>query len=203
MYSDVRYTALFLKEVDSPALLGNPPWAPLALACFISESSPLILPLRSSISRIIDSAFDEILRYLELGKFKTLKDFVANSKGILYAKDLAMKERVSVLERASLILTTDEKVEELALVKNLPHVFISSHEETELSIRARYLEGEYYEQLRHNLQKYVGISLQVGYLAKSGPTTFGHPMCNRGAETRRKRGKEIARETSLIFPLCV
>src|SRR5262245_421038 len=108
MYSDTRYMALFLKEISGAPLRKSLLWLPLALACLISEYSRLVFPMRSSVSWLIDSAFDEVLRYLDLGKHRTLKDFVAKSKGILYAKDLTAKERARVLERAAFILTTDE-----------------------------------------------------------------------------------------------
>jgi hypothetical protein len=165
MCSDARYAALFLKEVSGDPLHRNLLWLPLALACSISEYSRLIFPMRSSVSRIIDSTFDEVFRYLDLGRHKTLKDFVTNSKGILYAKDLTVEESARVLERAAFILTTDEKIEEVALEKRLPHVFISQCYGRELNVRTRYLENGYYEQVRRNLPRCVEVSLEIGCLA--------------------------------------
>jgi hypothetical protein len=157
--------ALFLKEISGAPLRKGLLWLPLALACLISEYSRLVFPMRSSVSWVIDSAFDEVLRYLDLGKHRTLKDFVAKSKGILYAKDLTAKESARVLERAAFILTTDEKIAHIALGKRLPHVFISQPYGKELDVRAHYIEGDYYDQLKRNFPRYVEISSQIGYLA--------------------------------------
>jgi hypothetical protein len=159
---DTKYAALFLKEVNGAALRKSSLWQPLALACLISEYSRLVFPMRSSVSSIIDSAFDESLRYLDRGKHKMLKDFVTNSQGILYVKDLAVEESARVLEYATFTLTTDEKIEETALEEKLPHIFIYRCYGNELNARTRYLEGDYYEQLKRNLPGYIEISSQIG-----------------------------------------
>lgn len=130
--------------------------------------------MRSSVSRIIDSTFDEVLRCLDLGRHKTLKDFVTNSKGILYAKDLTVEESERVLERAAFILTTDEKIEEAALEKKLPHLFISRPYGKELNVRTRYLENGYYEQVMRNLPRCVEVSLRIGCLARMNHQTLAH-----------------------------
>jgi len=165
MSPDNRYAALILKEVSGDPLHKGLLRPPLTLACLISEYSRLIFPMRGSVSPIIDSVFDEALRYLNLGAYQTLKEFVTNSKGILYAKDLAAHERAGVLEHAAFILTTDDKIEEMALEEKLPHVFISQCYGRELTVRTRYLEGDFYEQLTCRLPAYVKISSQVGRLA--------------------------------------
>lgn len=167
MYPGTGYTALFLKEVSDAPLRRSSLWQPLALACSISEYSRLVFPMRSSASRIIDSVFDEVLKYLDLGRHKTLKDFVTNSKGMLYAMDLTVEESTRVLECAACILTTDEKIEEIALEKRLPYVFISRCYGRELNVMVRHLEDDYYEQLKRNLPGCVEISLQIECLAKS------------------------------------
>src|SRR5215510_13613997 len=165
MCPDTRYVALFLKEVSCAPLRKSLLWSPLALACSISEYSSLVFPMRSSVSWIIDSAFDEMLKYLDLGRHKTLKEFVTNSKGILYAKDLTAEESTRVMERAAFILTTDETIEKVALEKKLPHVFISRCHGRELNVRVRHLEDDYYEQLKRRLPGYVEIGLQIECLA--------------------------------------
>jgi len=175
MRPETRYMALFLKEVSGAPLHKRLLWLPLALACSISEYSRLVFPMRSSISWVIDSAFDEVLRYLDMGRHKTLKDFVTNSKGILYAKDLTVEENARVLECAAFILTTDEKIEEIALEKRLPHVFISRGYGREINVRARYLEGDYCEQLKRHLPRCVEISLQIGRLAGTNHRRSARP----------------------------
>jgi hypothetical protein len=150
----------FLKEVSCAPLRKSLLWSPLALACSISEYSRLVFPMRSSVSWIIDSAFDEVFKYLDLGRHRTLKDFVTNSKGILYAKDLTAEESTCVMERAAFILTTDERIEEVALEKMLQHVFISRCHGRGLNVGVRYLEDDYYEQLKRLLPRYQQFSVR-------------------------------------------
>jgi hypothetical protein len=195
MCSDIRYVALFLKEVSCAPLRKSLLWLPLALACSISEYFRLVFPMRSSVSRIIDSAFDEVLKYLDLRRHKTLKDFVTNTKGILYAKDLTAEESTSVMERAAFILTTDEKTEEVALEKRLPHVFISRCYERELNIRGRYLEDDYYEQLKIHLLRYVEIGAQIGCLAQG---TSGKSLMEFAAIQEAFEGLIIAGDLSSL-----
>jgi hypothetical protein len=175
---DTKYAALFLKEVNGGAIRKSSLWQPLALACLISEYSRLLFPMRSSVSSIVDSAFDESLKYLERGKHKTLKDFVTNSQGILYLKDLSVEESARVLEYAAFTLTTDEKIEETALEEKLPHIFIYRRYGNELNARTRYLEGNYYEQLGRNLPRYIEISSQIGHFSGTNHPSNGriiHP----------------------------
>lgn len=167
MCNDTRYITLFLKEVNSTPLQKQLLRLPLTLACLISEHSRLVFPMRSSVSWIIDSAFDEVLSHLDLTRHKTLKDFVANSKGILYAKDLTIEESARVLEQAAFTLTTDEKIEEIALEKGLPHAFMSRCYGKDLNIRTRYLDDDYHEQLKRSLPRCVEISLQIGGTARA------------------------------------
>jgi hypothetical protein len=175
MFTDTRYAALLLEEVNSAPLLKRSLRFPLALACSVSEYYPLVFPMKSSASRIIDSAFDEALKYLDRGGRKILKDFVTNSKGILYAKDLTAEERARVLECAALILTTDENIERVALENRLPHVFISRCYRDGLNVRARYLKGDYYEQLRLNLAGCIEASLRVAGVSGAYHYDNGRP----------------------------
>jgi hypothetical protein len=63
MSPDNRYAALILKEVSGDPLHKGLLRSPLTLACLISEYFRLIFPMRGSVSPIIDSVFDEALRY--------------------------------------------------------------------------------------------------------------------------------------------
>jgi hypothetical protein len=130
--------------------------------------------MKSSVSRIIDSAFDEMLKHLERRGHKILKGFVMNSKGILYAKDLTAEEHARVMERAALILTTDENIERMALEKRLPHAFISQCHGDGLNVSVQYLNDDYYEQLKRNLTGCIEIGLWTGgYLSLTTTTTGG------------------------------
>jgi hypothetical protein len=161
VFPDNRYAALILKEVSGDPLHKGLLRSPLTLACLISEYSRLIFPMRGAVSPIIDSVFDEALRYLDLEAYQTLKEFVTNSKGILYAKDLAADERAGVLEHAA---------------------FISQCYGRELIVRTWYLEGDFYEQLAGRLPAYVKISSRIGRLAAQ--TRRNAP----DAAPRRKQG---------------
>jgi hypothetical protein len=160
------YIALFLGRAADDPLQKDALWLPLVVASLISDEFRLVLPIESSATQAIDSAFDGALKALELGGYRTIKEFVANSKGVQYAKDLSAEEKEIVLEDASFALTTDEGARKAALGKGLPHVFISRRPGGEPDLKCLCLVGGRHEWLKRCLLECVDVGLQVERFAK-------------------------------------
>jgi len=161
------YVALFLRELKNVHSHENLVWISLAIACSISEKFCIVLHMSKSVSRLIDFILDDVLRVFELSEHKTLKDFVSNSKGILYAKDLDIEDQTCVLEHAVFVLTTDKQVERVMRKKKLPHAFMSRSYRNGLDIRWRYCDRRYYERLKSDLLECVEKCLQIECSANS------------------------------------
>jgi hypothetical protein len=154
------YIGLFLDEAFDRPLCKESLGLPLILACLLSEYIRLIFPMKSAVSRSIDSVFDDVLRAVAYSGDKTLKHFAANSKGILYSKIISVEEWENLQIKSMLILTTDPRVEKKALERRVPYVLIS-HCGMEPKIRISGIERIKDERLKLNFMKCVELGREI------------------------------------------
>ena len=126
------YIALFISEDEDYTFDETGLWYPLTIACAISRHVPLVCPMTSSVSYLVDRAFDGLFNKQYRLCPQGFKDFVVNSKGILYAKDITAEEKHHILEGSAFVLTTDLKVREVACSKGIPYAFIAHDGNLEL-----------------------------------------------------------------------
>jgi hypothetical protein len=105
------YLVFFLKEANDPTIGKQKFRAPVLSACLLSKHIQVIFPVIGSVSRLIDEVFDELFE----SRPQLFKDFVAKSKGIVYAKDLTPGEKSEVLKYAAFVVTTDKRISKVAL----------------------------------------------------------------------------------------
>lgn len=154
------YIGLFLDEAFDRPLCKESLGLPLILACLLSEYIRLIFPMKSAVSRSIDSVFDDVLRAVAYSGDKTLKHFAANSKGILYYNILAVEEWEDLQINSMLILTTDQMVGRKAIERRVPYVLLS-HCGMEPKIRISGIDRIKDEHLRLNLMKCIELSRKI------------------------------------------
>lgn len=150
------YLAFLLKEANDPTIDKQRFLAPLLAACLLSEHIQLIFPVIGSISGLIDEAFDELFK----SHPQLFKDFVAKSKGIVYAKDLTPEEKSEVLKCAAFVITTDKRISKVALSKKLPFAYISQCENIEPEITVLNYEGIKDRCFNHGLMAALRVRLQ-------------------------------------------
>ena len=150
------YLAFLLKEANDPAINKQKFLAPLLTACLLSKRIQLIFPVIGSISQLVDEVFDELFK----SRSQLFKEFVATSKGIVYAKDLTPGEKSEVLKYAAFVVTTDKRISKVALSKKLPCAYISQCENIEPEIIVLNYEGVKDGCFNHSLMAALTVRLQ-------------------------------------------
>ena len=153
---DETYLAFFFKEANDPTIDKQKFRAPVLAACLLSKHIQVIFPVIGSVSRLIDEVFDELFK----SRSQVFKDFVAKSKGIVYAKDLTPGEKSEVLKYAAFVITTDKRISKVALSKKLPCAYISQCENIEPEIIVLNYEGVKDQCFNHGLMAALRVRLQ-------------------------------------------
>lgn len=148
--------ALFLKEVNHTLIDKQKLRLPLLAACAMSKHIRLILPMSQSTSILVDGVFNELFDRQSRINPQALKDFVAESKGILYAKDVTPEEEKYVLRQAAFLMTTDMRIWKTALSIRLPNAFISHRENKAPEIIVSTHGANEEERLIHNIAIELG-----------------------------------------------
>jgi hypothetical protein len=131
------YLAFLLKEANDPTIDKQKFLAPLLAACLLSKHIQIIFPVIGSISHLFDEVFDDLFK----SRSQLFKEFVATSKGIVYAKELTPGEKSEVLKYSAFVITTDKRISKAALSKKLPCAYISQCEDIEPEIIVLSYEG--------------------------------------------------------------
>jgi hypothetical protein len=110
---------------------------PLTLAYLLSEHIRFLFPMPEENSRLVDAAFDELL-----------KGMLLKSNGIEYLKNCNTQQQQDFITSAELILTTDVEVERLAQEYQLPCLVLGRNAQGETSVRTHSINKIKAEELR-------------------------------------------------------
>jgi hypothetical protein len=120
------YALLVMQEVQQPQPEKQALFLPLTLAYLLSEHIRFLFPMPEANARLVDAAFDDLLKGLAL-----------KSKGIAYLKNCASPQEY--ITRAQLILTTDGEVEEFAQANQLPCIGLGQNAPGDATVRPYFL----------------------------------------------------------------
>ena len=138
MSSEIEaYAILITQEIQQAQPAKKDLFLPLTLAYLLSEHIRFLFPMPEENSRLVDAAFDDLL-----------KGLVLKSKGIGYLKDCRAQQRQDFIKGAELILTTDAEVEELAKEYQLPCIGLGRNAQGETAVRPYFLHKIKAEELR-------------------------------------------------------
>src|SRR5262245_46379567 len=143
------YVALFLKEVNRIPIDRQKLRLPLVAACSMSTHIRLILPVSRPASLVVDGVFDELFKRYSQIHHQVFKDFIARSKGILYANGITTLEEQYILRYATFLMTTDVIIWRTALDMRLPNALIIQCENKEPKIIISHCEEIEDRRLRH------------------------------------------------------
>jgi hypothetical protein len=102
----------------------------LSLTFMLSKHIRFSFPMSNQVSRIVDRAFDRVLKGLPMA-----------SKGITYEKDLSGYEMDRLLEMAHFVVTSDKCVHQKMNARSGPNLLIVFQRDRSPLIRPRFLEN--------------------------------------------------------------
>lgn len=131
------YAVLIIPEIQQPALEKKDLFLPLTLAYLLSEHIRFYFPMPEEKARLVDAAFDDLL-----------KGLILKSKGIEYLKDCSAQQVRELIANASIVLTTDKEVEQMAQMQHQPCLYFCQNDHSETFVRAHRLTAIKEEELR-------------------------------------------------------
>lgn len=151
------YAILIIPEIQQPALEKKHLFLPLTLAYLLSEHIRFYFPMPEEKARLVDAAFDDLLKGLML-----------KSKGIEYLKDCSVQQMQDLIANAIIILTTDKEIEQIAQMHHLPCLYFSQNDQGETFVRSHGLTGIKEEEVRVQALGYAQLIsvLSGGVLSK-------------------------------------
>ena len=146
LVGDGPYAVMALKEVRDIPPTCHELQLPLTLAYSLSEHIRFLLLMTSLESKVIDAAFDQVLRR-----------GVPKSRGIEYVKDCTNFEFRELVNQSTFLLTTDAKVKDDLFRQRAPYIYLSFQTEYAPSVKLGFLEELSDEPLRRHLLNSVRL----------------------------------------------
>ena len=154
-----QYALLVLKDVLGDSLNQQDLLLPLTLAYLVSAQVRFLLPVPTRHVTQLEAAFDGILNGLAL-----------DSQGVSYHDVSAPADIESLLDRATVIITTDAQAQQMARARGLPCAFLGLCDGQPPQVELADMGKLKDEELKGRLAGFAQlINIQAGGLISRGP----------------------------------